>query len=349
MTTYDAVADLDLVIESSARSTQSLDTSSAFERTTTTISLHGAGETGRGEDVTYETEDHEAWADAPPLADELGGEWTLDSFTTELDATDLFPGHDPSRSTARHYRRWGVESAALDLALRQADQSLGAALDRSAAPVRFVVSTRLPDGDTSRVHDLLDRVPDTEFKLDATPEWTDDIVAELDATDAVRIVDMKGQYEGTAVDQPAEPVLYERVLDGFPDTIIEDPMVTDAVEAILAAERDRLSWDAPITSVESIHALPYDPDWLNIKPSRFGSVRAVFDTIDYCLANDITMYGGGQFELDIGRRQLQTLASLFYPNSPNDIAPREYHSPDLPNHPATSPLAIPTDTPGFGW
>jgi len=37
------------------------------------------------------------------------------------------------------------------------------------------------------------------------------------------------------------------------------------------------------------------------------------------------MYGGGQFELGPGRPQIQALASLFYADSPNDVAPSEYN------------------------
>ena len=40
------------------------------------------------------------------------------------------------------YRRWAFESAALDLALRQAGTSLAEAVGREYRPVRFVASTR---------------------------------------------------------------------------------------------------------------------------------------------------------------------------------------------------------------
>ena len=60
---------------------------------------------------------------------------------------------------------------------------------------------------------------------------------------------------------------------------------------------------------------------MNIKPSRFGSIQELFDTYDYCAKNKIAMYGGGQFELGPGRGQIQYLASLFHPGTPNDVAP----------------------------
>jgi hypothetical protein len=33
------------------------------------------------------------------------------------------------------------------------------------------------------------------------------------------------------------------------------------------------------------------------------------------------MYGGGFGELGVGRHQIQYLASLFHPDTPNDVAP----------------------------
>ena len=64
---------------------------------------------------------------------------------------------------------------------------------------------------------------------------------------------------------------------------------------------------------------------LNLKPARFGSVRALFDTYDYCAAHGIGAYGGGMFEQGPGRGQLQYLASLFHPDAPNDLAPAGYN------------------------
>jgi hypothetical protein len=49
------------------------------------------------------------------------------------------------------------------------------------------------------------------------------------------------------------------------------------------------------------------------------------------------MYGGGQFELGPGRRQIQKIASAFYPDGPNDVAPSAYNegppTADLPRSP----------------
>ncbi|MDZ7730569.1 MAG: hypothetical protein U5K37_06145 [Natrialbaceae archaeon] len=249
-----------------------------------------------------------------------------------------------------NYRRWAFESAALDLALKQADLSLADALDRTREPVRFVVSTRLGDPPTAdRVLDWLERDSSLEFKLDPTADWTPTLIETLADTDAVRIIDLKGQYEDEAVSLTGEPRLYSLLLDRFPDAVVEDPDVTPATRTVLEPETDRLSWDYPIRSVETIEALPWEPNWLNIKPSRFGTIQSLFETLEYCLERDITLYGGGQFELGPGRGQLHHLASLFYPDGPNDVAPQGYNLPDPPETVPESPLEPPATPQGFGW
>jgi len=52
------------------------------------------------------------------------------------------------------------------------------------------------------------------------------------------------------------------------------------------------------------------------------------------------MYGGGQFELGVGRRHIQVLASLLYPEGPNDVAPGEYNT-GTPRPGPHSPLPPP--------
>ncbi|QCJ46243.1 hypothetical protein [Haloprofundus sp. MHR1] len=349
MTLYDRLADLPLVVSDTSRSRRERATSSGFTRATTVFALLGDGETGRGEDVTYDAEDHDALADAPPF--DFTGEYTLSEFSAMLDDIDLFPTKPPERETGDHYRRWAVESAALDLALKQAGTTLGEALDREYDPVRFVVSTRL-DGEAGpssrRVDELLAAYPDSEFKLDPTSDWGDELVSDLAETDAVRILDLKGYYSGTTVDQGADPDLYERVFSGFPDAVVEDPAVTGETEAMLERETGRLSWDAPITGVESVESLPFEPRWLNVKPSRFGTLESLLETIEYAEERDISLYGGGQFELDVGRPQIQQLASLFYPDGPNDVAPGEYNDPEVPAAAPTSPLDGVEPARGFG-
>jgi len=351
VTLYDSLADHTLLVEEYDLSTRRRPTSSDFTRETTVFTLRGRDKTGQGEDVTYDEAEHELLAagdatiDLPPP-----GEYTLDGFSNRLDAVDLFPAGDPESEAYRRYRRWGLESAALDLALRQADTDLGEVLGRSYDPVEFVVSTRLGDPPTTdRVERFLDFDSTHEFKLDPTPDWSSDLIGTLADTGAVRILDLKGHYEGTDVDGVADPELYESLLEAFPDAILEDPALTDATRPLLDGEEDRVSWDAPITDVASIEALPYEPNWLNVKPSRFGTVETLLDAIEYCQERDIRCYGGGQFELDVGREHLHTFASLCYPDAPNDVAPSGYNAPEPGPGLPSSPLDPPETPAGLGW
>ena len=320
-----------------------------FARPCTQIALHGNGNVGYGEDVTYDEVDHhtliESSTDLP-----LAGEYTIETFSAALDEIDLFPDRPPEREASRHYRRWAVESAALDLALKQAGTDLATVLNRIYDPVRFVVSNRLGDPPTfDRVATWLELNPNLEFKLDITSAWTNKLIEDLAETDAVRILDFKGQYKGTMVDQPSDPTLYRRLIKQFPDVFIEDPVLTDETRPLFRGIEDRITWDAPITGVESIEQLPFEPDWLNIKPSRFGTLESLFDTIEYCVDHDIRMYGGGQTELGVGRQHIHALASLFYPSAPNDIAPRAYNHPKPASGLPESPLSAPSDPRGLEW
>ncbi len=352
MTLHDRLADLSLVVDSESRARRERDTSSGFTRVTTVVSLSGAGETGRGEDVTYDAEDHAALAEAPAF--DLAGEYTFAEFSARLDGLDLVP-EPPGQESAYHYRRWAYESAALDLALRQADTDLASALGREREPVSFVASTRLAGVDdegpptTDRVHALRERAPGLGLKLDPTADWTDDLIADLAATGAVRVLDLKGQYHGTVVDGDPDPALYERVIEGFPDAVIEDPAVTDATRPVVERAADRLSWDAPVTGLDSLAALPIEPAWLNVKPSRFGTVAALLETIEWAADEGVPTYGGGQFELDVGREQLQTLAATFSPDAPNDVAPGVYNDPTLPDELPAPPLVPDPDARGLSF
>jgi hypothetical protein len=352
MTLYDQVADLPLTVEGYDLSRLEGETSSDFTRVSTVFTLYGPERAGSGEDVTYDTPDHDALLGADPDADRfpLAGEYTLDSFSSALADVDLFPTKEPERGVSKHYRRWALEGAALDLALRQAGETLASALGRRDDPVSFVVSTRLGEPPTTdRIEQVLDVDGDIAFKLDPTPEWTPELAARVAELAPVRILDLKGLYEGTEVDAEPDPALYELVLETFPDAVVEDPALTDETRPLFDGHEERVSWDYPVTGVESVEKLPFEPEWLNVKPSRFGTVESLFDTVEYARERDIRLYGGGQFELGVGRRQLHALAAALYPDGPNDLAPRGYNTPEVRSGVPVSPLKPPAEPTGFDW
>jgi hypothetical protein len=195
----------------------------------------------------------------------------------------------------------------------------------------------------------LQMYPGLRFKLDPTSSWDGALIAELVGTGAVDSVDFKGLYHGSIVDQPADPALYRRVAEAFPQAWIEDPALTSETDAVLAPYRERFSWDAPIHSIADIQALTYPPRMVNIKPSRLGGLRSLLDAYDYCSERSIGNYGGGQFELGVGRGQNQYLASLFHPDAPNDVAPSGFNLPDPPSDLPSSPLVPAPSAVGFRW
>ncbi|WP_280587589.1 hypothetical protein [Halorubrum sp. Boch-26] len=346
MSAYERIAELSVTIESVDRRRYTGATTSGFERTTTEFRLSGDGVVGRGEDVTYETEDHDALVGTDPI--DIEGEWTIDELSARLGDEDLFAHEPPSREQFRNYRRWAVESAALDLALRQRDESLGEYLGIDPEPVRFVVSTRLGEPPTTdRVEELLELDDELEFKLDPTPDWPEGAFATLRETEAVRILDLKGWYEDTDVDAEADPELYRDVFAAFPTAIVEDPAFTPETRPLVEPQADRLSFDYPIDGVESLESLPVDPGHCNIKPSRFGTLESLFETIAHCQNEGIDLYSGGQFELASGRTAIQTLAALFYPDGPNDAAPRPFNDPEASPPYPKSPIRPDRDAVGF--
>jgi hypothetical protein len=326
VSTYDAVKDLPLTIESYALEPLEREVAQGFTLRRTVVVLRGGGEEGRGEDVDYEPYVHEQFqkrtAELP-----LVGEHTLDSYSL-------------LQSGQTDYRRWALESAALDLALRQAGKSLGEAIGREQRRVRFVVSTR-----SASLVGWLDLYPELHFKLDPDRTWTKELIERLAGAGVVETVDFKGVYRG-AFGSPPDPELYARVAAAFPRAWIEDPALTQETLRALEPHRDRITWDAAIHEWSDVEALPFRPRCLNSKPSRFGSVRRLFDFYDACEREGIALYGGGQFELGPGRGQIQLLASLFHPDAPNDVAPGGYNASEPVAGQPPSPLEV-TAAAGF--
>ncbi len=354
MSTWERLAGLPIAIEGYGLEGLEYAFAPEWVRMCTLIRLRGGGEEGVGEDVVYDALDHVALQDAGPVLD-LTGPSTLGELSDLMDTLDLFPGSPPARDFSRLYRRWAFESAALDLALRQGGRSLADAVEREVRPLTYVVSMRLaPPGQdgpetADRLYGVLERYPATRFKLDPTPNWSNGLMAELAVTGAVDSLDFKGHYSGTPVDVETDPELYGRVAEAFPHAWLEDPDLSNPEAAkVLEPHRDRITWDAPVHSVADIEALPFAPRTVNVKPSRLGGLESLCAAYDYCARAGIGAYGGGQTELGVGRDHIQYLAAVFHPDTPNDVAPREFNlpGPPPPGLPE-SPMQVPVAETGF--
>jgi hypothetical protein len=356
MASFDAIADLPLEVESCRFEGREISIGE-FERLTTIVELRGGGEEGIGEDVVYDAVDHIGQQSHGPPAG-LAYSGTFAGFSELLDGIDLFPAGAPVREEiSPAYRRWAYESAALDLALRQAGTNLAAALGREPQPVNFVNSMRLSTSaeEPSSIEPVLKRLevyPTLRFKLDPFNDWDDGLIAALAATGAVDSLDLKGFYKGTPVDVETDPELYAKLIAAFPDAWLEDPDVTAETRPLLDPVSERVTWDAPIHSIADIEAMPWSPPkTVNVKPSRFGPIRNLFAAYDYCEEHGIGAYGGGQTELGQGRGQIQYLASIFHPDTPNDVAPGGYNDPVQATKPGlpSSPLPPAIEPIGFRW
>jgi len=343
---YSRLAGLPLSVETYSLQPLKRTTPAGWPRHTTVIRLRGEDQEGAGEDVNYNAGEQAAFQAAGahlPLA----GTYTLESFSRHLDALTLLPS--PADSPANHlYRRWAFESAALDLALRQSGLSLPAALGRKARPARFVVSLGLGEPpEVEPLTDILALNATARFKVDLARDWTAATVAALAELDVVDTVDLKGLYRGTFQGPPADAHQYRLVAEGLPRAWIEDPDLNDQTLPALEPHASRITWDANLHALADIVQLPFPPRCINIKPSRFGFLRELLRVYEYCAARGIAMYGGGQFELGPGRRQIQLLAALFPPDAANDVAPAVYNRATLPASLPVSPLPAPADRPGF--
>jgi L-alanine-DL-glutamate epimerase-like enolase superfamily enzyme len=351
--TYDRLAALPISVAGYELEDRDREYSPEFTRPSTIVHMKGEGGEGLGEDVVYDVLDHMAMRDAGPVHD-LTGPQTLGELCYLLGKIELFGDAPPVREPSRHYRRWAFESAALDLALRQNGLSFHEAVGREARPVTFVNSTRLSRGDqpssADPIRSRLRNYPGLRFKLDPENDWTPELIAQLAEIAAVDILDLKGLYRGTPVDVETDPELYAAVAEAWPHAYLEDPDINEETRPVLEPHAERVTWDAPLHSVEDVKSLDHKPRAINSKPSRFGSLGELLSVYDHCEREGIAVYGGGQGEQGVGRGQIQYLASVFHPDTPNDVAPSGFNDPDPAPGLPTSPLDPgAADEIGFRW
>ena len=72
------------------------------------------------------------------------------------------------------------------------------------------------------------------------------------------------------------------VIAAFPDAYLEDPHDLPEIAERLGDHLERVSYDSPIRSAEDIGATPLAARVVNVKPSRIGSLRALFEVYARC-------------------------------------------------------------------
>jgi L-alanine-DL-glutamate epimerase-like enolase superfamily enzyme len=266
-------------------------------RPTSTVTLRGRGEHGRGEHVGWTRSAHEEF-ERRALGRTPVGASTVGALSQEL-----------AQTVGAAYDRAAFEAAAIDLALRQAGTTLGGLVGAAPRDTRYVVSFA-PDGDP--LDALARAVGDAsgvEVKIDVGPEWSDATFEALAATGRVAVLDWKGR---------GDPTRHEAAHRLLPEALLEDPGPDP--RSASPAVASRRSVDAPLTRADALDRLGA-PFAANVKPARMGGVLEALDAVARCAERGIQVYFGGMFELGCGRRQLLALASLLAPDGPNDVAP----------------------------
>jgi L-alanine-DL-glutamate epimerase-like enolase superfamily enzyme len=319
MSLWPRIANLELAVERVDYDRLEPGTRSGEAYTNRLVRLSGGGAEGLAEDITLFI------GDAPRLA--LAGEWTLASFCDHLHGLQQWPDGPPEWEMATRWRNWAYESAALDLALQQAGQPLHEVLGLTPLPVTYVNSLGLGDPpDAGTVLRRLERYPALRFKLDAAATWTPEIIEVLLGTGAVHTIDFKGQYGLEVEDQAALARVYERLLEAFPQALLEDPHDLPQITPLVREHAARIAYDAPIATVADLDATPIAANVFNIKPTRVGRLETLLELYAECERRGALLYGGGMGELGVARGQIQLLASLFSPDGPNDIAPPGFNA-----------------------
>ena len=119
---YDRLAQLPLTIDGYRLERLEQAVTSGFVRVTTLVVAQGGGLEGIGEDVTYTAADHDGFPlDLPLAGTRLAGRGVGGA------GGDPDCSRRPEMPASDDYRRWAVESAVLDLALKQSGPSLASA------------------------------------------------------------------------------------------------------------------------------------------------------------------------------------------------------------------------------
>ena len=333
-----------------ARGTRA-DVSSGFLRKSTLIHLSGGGEQGTGEDVTYDAPDHDVLRAAGPRCRSPASGRSPRSASTSRAWTRPEP---PQREPSRNYRVWAYESAALDLALRQSSTSLhrrswAASRDRSRSSARCGSTTprRRPTSAASPSASSATRRCASNSTRRRT--GTSDVITALIDSGSVDSFDFKGLYEGTVVDAPRRSRLLPADRRDVPGRLDGGPQADpgDRRGAAPAPRPDHLGRQHPRRRRRRrtpVRAADGQRQALALRTAA----RAVPDVRHLCGARDRHVRRRA-VRARPGRGHIQLLASIFHPDTPNDVAPSGYNLVPPPDGLPASPLPVAAHETGLRW
>ena len=235
---YDAVRDLPLVVEGYELDGHSSTVSSEFTRKTTVIRLVGRRRGGarRGRHLRRRRAGRAAGARPGPAARRRVDDRRRSRATSTT--LPLFE-HEPEQHAYLDYRRWAFESAALDLALRQAGRSLGDVVgrDRAARDVRRVGRARRSADDRRGSAPFSSSTPAFASSSTRRPTGrTRSSPSSRSSGASTRSTSRASTAARSSTTRPT-PTLYRRVIEAFPDAWLEDPALTPETEPVLEPQR----------------------------------------------------------------------------------------------------------------
>ncbi len=291
-------------------------------RPSSTIALAGRQQTGTGENVAWTRNDHRNFQRQIDAGD-YTHHGSLGSFLRVLGAT-----------VPDAYQHAAIESAAVDLALRQARTNLEELAESDLSDTRYVRSFAASPDPLPELAAHREQNPRIGLKVDVHPAWDEETLGQLASLGNISVLDFK--HQGTSATQTA-------VAQALPDPWLEDPgQLGECPSGILAR---RFSLDAALTSGNPEAMLQrMNPAAVNLKVPRMGGVIALLRAAAFCEAEKRPFYLGGMFEVSVGRMQARELASLLAPGGPNDLAP----IPRETNYAFPSSLRPPHGGIGFG-
>ena len=251
---------------------------------------------------------------------------------------------------SRDYRRWAFESAALDLALRQAGRSLAEAVGREARPVTFVSSMRLGEPAFDRpvaplARDVSNAAvqarPDERLGRRADRRARGDRAPSTPSTSRGSTRARSSTSRRTRRSTGVSPRRSRR-LDRGPGGHRRD-----AADPGAACRSDHLGRADPLR--RGHRGAPWPPRTINIKPSRFGSVRRLFDAYDYCATSGMPRTAAASGSSARAAGTSSTSLRCFTPTRRTTSPPAATTPAEPPPGLPESPLEPSPDSTGFRW